>query len=76
MILKKITYQTKILIILMNKAMNNEKKLNCLQSLNEKYILPFEGSLISKLINDGSGLSIKQQNDCTSFTDQQTNTLI
>lgn len=36
MILKKITYQTKIIIILMNKAMNNEKKLNCLQSLNEK----------------------------------------
>lgn len=33
---KNLTYQTKILIILMNKAMNNEKKLNCLQSLNEK----------------------------------------
>lgn len=44
--------------------------------LNEKLILPFEGSWISKLIIDGSGLCIKQQNDCTSFSDQQTNTLI
>lgn len=33
---KKSHIKQNFLIILMNKAMNNEKKLNCLQSLNEK----------------------------------------
>lgn len=39
---KKITYLTKLNIILMNKAMNNEKKLNFIQSLNDYIEVSFQ----------------------------------
>lgn len=37
--------------------------------LNEINIIPLEGPRVSKLMIDGSGLSVKQKNDCLSFTD-------